>query len=212
MKHSTKSEQEMAITPESWAGQVHRLPLLDTDSMDERQRELRDRIAGGPRAQERGTVPLTDDEGRLLGPFGIMLLAPRVGDAVQSLGAALRFGIDLSERCRELGILTVASELRSTFEWIAHSGAAQSHGVTDAQLAELLEGGIPQGLGPTESLIVDICRTLLSTGNLSDEQYDQAIERLGSDGLAELVWLVGYYNALALALRVFNPPLQGPPG
>lgn len=194
--------------PASWASNSDRVPLLDIESLNEDQRALRNLIVRGPRSQERSTVPLTDAHGRLLGPFGLMLLAPRVGNAVQAVGAALRFGTAMSERCRELGILTIASELQSAFEWLAHSAAAVAHGITERQLRSLMDSEIPDGLNATESLTVSVCRELLRSGDLSDQKYADTIELVGTDGLAELVWLVGYYSSLALALRVFNPPLE----
>jgi 4-carboxymuconolactone decarboxylase len=42
---------------------------------------------------------------------------------------------------------------------------------------------------------------------LSDEDYAAGLAALGRERLADLTWLVGYYNALALALAVFRPAL-----
>ena len=49
-------------------------------------------------------------------------------------------------------------------------------------------------------------QSLLRQGNLNDETYHTAVTKLGERTLAELVWLVGYYSMLALALAVFDPP------
>jgi len=189
------------------ASKARRLPLLDSADLSEHQQALHTKIAGGLRAAERGRVPLTDKQGRLLGPFGIMLLAPQVGDAVQAVGAALRFRTDMTARCRELGILTIAAQIGSEFEWIAHVQAAREEDVTQEQLQALLDGGDPRELDATEAATVATCRTLVVNGTLSDAEYAAAVEVFGTAALAELVWLVGYYSALALALEVFNPPL-----
>src|SRR6202034_3042941 len=87
---------------------------------------LYDAITGGPRASQAGTVPITDADGQLLGPFAIMLLAPAVGDAMQQVGAKIRFGTALTGRERELAILTVAGALSSEFERLAHVPAARA--------------------------------------------------------------------------------------
>jgi 4-carboxymuconolactone decarboxylase len=55
-----------------------RLELLSVPELDQAQRAVYDAITGGPRASQRGTVPITDPEGRLLGPFAVMLLSPGV--------------------------------------------------------------------------------------------------------------------------------------
>src|SRR5262249_47889822 len=98
-----------------------RLELLSVPELDQAQRALYDAITGGPRSSQRGTVPITDSDGRLVGPFAIMLLSPEVGDAVQRVGAAVRFTSSLTGREREVAILAVAAGARCDFEWLAHS-------------------------------------------------------------------------------------------
>jgi hypothetical protein len=53
-----------------------RLELMSPPEMDEAQRAVYDAITGGPRAARAGTVPITDDAGRLAGLFAVMLLSP----------------------------------------------------------------------------------------------------------------------------------------
>ena len=48
-------------------------------------------------------MPIVDESGRLLGPFAVMLLTPEVGNAVQQVGAKIRFAAALTARERELG-------------------------------------------------------------------------------------------------------------
>src|ERR1700678_1218617 len=73
-----------------------RLDLTAPADLAPAQRALYDAITGGPRASQAGTVPITDAEGRLLGPFAIMLLSPDVGYAMQQVGATIRFGAALT--------------------------------------------------------------------------------------------------------------------
>ena len=91
-----------------------RLDLIAVPDMDAAQRAVHEAIANGPRRgqHQQGTAPIMDDAGRLLGPFAVMLLAPRVGGPLQEVGAALRFATTLSDRERELGILAVAAAHR----------------------------------------------------------------------------------------------------
>lgn len=44
-------------------------------------------------------------------------------------------------------------------------------------------------------------------GDLDDDGFTRAEAALGRDRLAELVVLVGYYDLLALSLRVWRTPL-----
>ena len=184
-----------------------RLDLIPPAGLDPAQRDLYDAITGGPRASQAGTVPITDADGQLLGPFAIMLLSPAVGNAMQQVGAAIRFGTALTGRERELAILTVAGALDSEFERLAHVPAARALGLTEPQLDAALAGQAADGLSPDEAMVGRLALAMAVDRTLSDEQYAAGLEALGRGRLAELTWLVGYYSALALSLAVFRPVL-----
>lgn len=181
-----------------------RLDLIPPAELSPAQRDLYEAIAGGPRASQAGTVPITDADGRLLGPFAVMLLSPEVGHAVQQVGAKIRFGTALTGRERELAILSVAGVLRSDFERLAHEPAARALGLAQEQIDAVLAGRIPDGLSAEEAAAGRLARVMTADRTLSDEDYADGIAALGRERLAELTWLVGYYAALALALAVFR--------
>jgi 4-carboxymuconolactone decarboxylase len=184
-----------------------RLDLLPPAELDPAQRALYDAITGGPRASQAGTVPITDADGQLLGPFAVMLLSPEVGNAMQQVGAKIRFGAALTGRERELAILSVAGVLRSDFERLAHEPAARALGLAQEQIDAVRAGQIPDGLSADEVMVGRLARAMTADRTLSDAEYADGIEALGQQRLAELTWLVGYYGALALALAVFRPTL-----
>lgn len=166
-------------------------------------------IAEGPRKTQAGLVPVVDDEGRLLGPFGVMAIAPALGEAVQAVGAALRFHGRLAPATRELATLMVAVEHACDFEWFAHVNAARSAGLTPEQLAAVRDRQQPQGLDAEQAAVWAALRALQQRGALDDDEYAAATASLGEAGLAELVWLDGYYSMLATALAAFDPVLPG---
>jgi 4-carboxymuconolactone decarboxylase len=182
-----------------------RLDLLPVADMDDAQRKVHDAIVNGPRRTQQGTVPITDADGRLLGPFAVMLLTPEVGGPLQEVGAALRFATRLADRERELATLAVAAAYGCDFEWHSHEAAARKLGVTSGQLDSIAQGHVPSGLGDTEALVLRLAAAMARDRSLPDEDYDVAVELLGRAKLAEVTWLAGYYGALALALAVFRP-------
>jgi alkylhydroperoxidase family enzyme len=184
-----------------------RLELTAPADLDDAQRAVYEAITGGPRASQAGTVPIVDEAGRLLGPFAVMLLSPEVGNAVQQVGAKIRFATALTARERELGILAVAGELRSDFERLAHEPAALRAGLTQDQVNAVLSGQVPAGLAGDEALVCRLARVMTADRTLPDEDYGAGLAALGERRLAELTWLVGYYSALALSLAVFRPSL-----
>ena len=184
-----------------------RLDLIPPAELAPAQRALYDAIAGGPRASQAGTVPITDTDGRLLGPFAIMLLSPEVGNAMQQVGATIRFGTALTGRERELAILTVAGALNSEFERLAHVPAARGLGLTEPQIDAALAGRAVDGVPADEAMVGRLALAMTVDRTLSDDDYSAGVEALGRERLAELTWLVGYYSALALSLAVFRPVL-----
>jgi alkylhydroperoxidase family enzyme len=179
------------------------------DELDPDQRSLHDRIVDGPRRAQASLVPLTDAQGRLVGPFGPMTIAPGVGDAVQQLGASLRFATAMCARTKEAAILLVAARRRCVYEWMLHEGAAVAAGIDSTAITALRAGRPPGGLGQETDAALAVVDRLLDAGALTDGEYTRAMAELGEVMLAELVWLVGYYSMLALALGVFEPPLGG---
>ena len=182
-----------------------RLPKFEPPALDAEQRSLYDAIAGGRRAQGPQLFRLADADGRLEGPFNAFLLQPRLGSALQALGASVRYDTGLDDRCREIAILVVAAHWRSDFEWHAHEAVGRAAGLGDAELAALREGRHAE-LAGRESVVARTAAALVTRGDLDDAEYGEAVGHLGPAGLFELLTLVGYYATLALQLRVFRVP------
>lgn len=182
-----------------------RIPKLEPSSLGDEQRSLYDAIAGGRRAQGPQLFRLTDEAGRLEGPFNAFLLQPRLGSALQALGSSVRYDSELDDRCREIAILVVAAHWRSDFEWHAHEAVARSAGLGDAELAAVRDGRYAALTG-REAVVARTVATLVTRSDLDDAEYQEAVDQIGTAGLFELLTLVGYYATIALQLRVFRVP------
>jgi 4-carboxymuconolactone decarboxylase len=182
-----------------------RIPKLTPAELDDEQRALYDAIAGGRRAQGPQPFRLSDADGCLEGPFNAFLLQPRLGSALQALGAAVRYETALDDRSREIAILVVAAHWRSGFERYAHEAVGRAAGLADADLAAIRDGD-HNALTGREAVVARTAAALAARGDLDDAGYREAAAELGADGLFELLTLVGYYATLALQLRVFRVP------
>jgi 4-carboxymuconolactone decarboxylase len=187
-----------------------RLDPITPDHMDEGQRALYATMLSGPRASGRQSQALTEADGSLVGPFNSMLLSPPIGNAVQGLGAALRFETRLTDRERELAILLVAHRWQSPFERTAHEAIARKVGVSDDEIECLSRGETPSLDDDGERAVVALTRELVETWNVTDASYARAVDALGTARVYELTTIVGHYSLLALHLRVFNGE-SGPP-
>lgn len=185
-----------------------RLPWPRRDELNAEQAALYDSITGGPRSASRA-FPMTDNEGRLFGPFSAMLLEPVVGSVVSELGTALRYRSVLPDRMREVAICEVAASCRSEFEWFAHAAIARSLDISEADLEAIANGSATAGLSSDEELARKVARSLCDRRDLDDAEFEAA-STLGLEILADLVFLVGFYATIATTLATFRVPL--PPG
>lgn len=184
-----------------------RLPGLPPGDLNAEQRALYESIAGGDRAKD-ASFPLTDSSGALIGPFNALLYNPGVGDAVQQLGAALRFHGGLSESVRELAILMTATHYDCEFERWAHEPIAIRVGLTIDQVAALRAGKRPALETAELNASYEACQSILREKAMSDDIYARTVEALGQDGVVELLTVVGYYGLLAQLMNAFRvePP------
>lgn len=188
-----------------------RLPDLTPADLDAAQRDLRERIVGGPRGGGPQHFPLVREDGSLTGPFGVMLHEPALGAPLQELGSAIRYATSLSPRTREIAILAVAAATGSAFEAYAHERVGRAVGLTDDELAALSDGSFTS-TDPHEDAAHEWCRLLLDDHDhahgrpvrLDDDTYAAYAAALGTTTVTELVVLVGYYRLLAQLLAVFD--------
>ena len=183
-----------------------RLRWYEPAELSDEGRRLYDLIVEGPRAQGAQAFALTDEIGRLNGPFNALLATPEIGTAIAELGRTIRYAGRLSGRVREIAILECAVFHRSEFEWYAHARIAPGVGLTDAEIDALREGRDAPSFAAEETLVRSLARELMRR-DLSESWYAEAERSLDAGLLVELVALVGYYELLALSLRVFRTPL-----
>lgn len=179
----------------------HRLSELAPEHMSEAQ------LAAYEATQaRRGGTRLVG--GRVAGPLRVWLHAPVVGNAQQAFGAVLRFELTLSARVRELAILSVAHDVGSEFQILAHERMAYDAGLTLEQLDALRDHGEPPLEDPVERAAWQTTNRILTEGDLTDDEFTKAAETLGQEGLVELVTLIGYYRLLALQMRICRVPAE----
>jgi alkylhydroperoxidase family enzyme len=171
------------------------------------RRAVYDLIASGPRLVSQHLSPLTDEIGRLEGPFNAMLVSPTLGTALQAVGASIRYSTLLSDREREIAILVCAAHEQSDFEWIAHVRIARAAGVSEDQIRAVRTDGPFDTFDETERAVAVSTRTMLVERDLDDRQFEMAADSLGIVKLVELIALVGYYQTLALTIRTLRVPL-----
>ena len=116
----------------------------------------------------------------------------------------------LSDRQREIAILTVAVHWKADFEWWAHARIAAGHGLESEVIDAIRSGEVPRFSDETERLIYEFAGEVLCKHQVNDTLYRDLGQALGEGALVELVTLLGYYVMISMTLNVFRVEL--PPG
>jgi 4-carboxymuconolactone decarboxylase len=186
---------------------MSRIPYVTTAHFTDAQHRLFEHITQGKRGEGSSVQAFLTPEGGLRGPFNALMYSPEVGDMVQRLGAAVRYGTSLPPRSRELAILMVAAKWKSQFEWWAHARIAKTEGLPEHIIENIKSDRPPELTDPIESVVFRFVQETIAKNYVSEVLYKEAVQRLGEAGVVELVILVGYYYLIATVLNVFKVPL-----
>ncbi len=174
---------------------MSRVPDLTDDEMTAEQERLYAEIKG-PR-------------GIVAGPFAIWLRVPRLAEAANRFGNAVRLDGQLDRRLFEIMILVIARHWRAQYEWYAHAVAAEKLGVSPALIEALRTGAPPPFANDDERLIVELTTELQTSRTLSQATYDRALATFGLDTLIETITAAGFYTTVAMMLNAFDAPVPG---
>jgi 4-carboxymuconolactone decarboxylase len=130
-----------------------RLPLLDTDTLDDEQRELVDYLMHTfvPWASTTGFRSRNPD-GTFIGPFNALLRSPALAGQFLQFQTSEQQHTSLSERVRQVVILAVGAVWAADYELYAHSAVARHHGIPDDTVRSLAAGTAPATLSDDEKL------------------------------------------------------------
>jgi 4-carboxymuconolactone decarboxylase len=138
----------------------------------------------------------------LAGPYNVMLRSPVFADRMKRLLDYLRFNNSLPKKLSEFAILIQGRLWTSQVEWYAHYPLALKAGLP-ASVADDLKANIrPRNMAPDEEVVYDVCMTLSTRHEISDELFKRAKAVLGEQQLVDLVAVSGTYVTVAMLLSL----------
>ncbi len=143
----------------------------------------------------------------LQGPGGIALYSPKYDDAQRPLNRFLRFGTGLDRKLVEVAILISARQTNQRFEWAAHEQAARAAGVSAATIDVIRTRQPTTGLDPQEAAIIALGREGIGDRHVSAATFSRAQALLGTQGLIDIVGVMGDYLMTGLLLTTFDQQL-----
>ena len=185
-----------------------RLEPISPDKLSGEQKDLFDSIHELTRAQKMGFVMARKD-GALVGPFNPFLHFPQFGQAAWAMNVALARNTTLPKPVHELVILVTGARFSSRYEIYAHEDVAKSAGLSRAKISTLASGNRPVDLTEEESIAYDASSVLMRGAQLPESTYQSALEAFGEAGVAELLFLTGFYCLISVLLNGYDVAVPG---
>ena len=185
------------------------MPLLKPEALTPEQKSLYDQIVSQavPWAESSGFKAKQPD-GTLLGPFNCILLSPKIATAlVQLIQASEGQETTLSDRVRQVVILTVGAVWSSDYERYAHSAVAKKAGLRDETIQAPCKGEPAAALTQDEQVAQRFTRQITQTHQVEDQLYAEAVAAFGTRGIVDLLILAGCYDTVSSLLNAFQVPV-----
>ncbi len=185
-----------------------RLVPIPPPQLNLAQRQLFDSIVSFTTAQH-PKFAFANEEGALIGPFNPMLHFPQFGKAAWGVNVALSENTTLPKPVHELVILVTGARFSSRYEIYAHELVGERAGLSKAKIASLAAGGRPGDLTDDESIAFDVASVLSRGAQLPDSTYEAAVDAFGEKGVAEIIYLVGFYCLISVLLNGYDAAVPG---
>lgn len=171
--------------------------------------EMREAMAAYRPPNPRYPYP-SDSPGRPKGlnALGVLAHHPALTTAYHHLIGHALFATTLSLRHRELLILRVAHLRDAPYEWAQHAFLAGEVGISPEEVDRVREGAAAGAWSPLEKALLASVDELLADARISDSTYNQLGSELEVQQMMDLVFTVGAYDLLAMALRTFGVELD----
>jgi len=119
----------------------------------------------------------------------------------------------LPPRERELLILRTGWNCQSGYEFGQHRRMGREAGLTDAEIARVIEGPDAAEWDPLDATLLRAADELHADAFVSDETWAALAERYSQEQLMDVVFAVGQYRLVSMALNSFGVQLEpGTPG
>ena len=142
------------------------------------------------------------DDGRFVGPFGIQLHTPEIGQHFMGLAQAMAKILGLQSSTREIAILVVGAHTKAAYEEAAHQ---QLSGFSKSELEDIEKRVCPAHFDEEKKAVFAYATELVEKpGPLSQETWQRTVNGIGVQGTTAVVHYVGFYKYVATILNGFN--------
>ena len=163
-------------------------PLADRDASEEQLSLLAQASRGGSPLNVQRTIARHPD-----------LARARLSFTRHIMGQS-----SLEPRERELLILRTGWNCRSEYEFAQHSRMGRAAGLSDAEISRVATGPDAEGWTPFDAALLRAADELHEDAFISDPTWAALAERYSVQQLMDLVFTVGQYHIVSMALNSFG--------
>ena len=114
----------------------------------------------------------------------------------------------LVPRERELLILRIGWQCQAEYEWGQHVIFGNEAGLTDEEIERIKAGPDAQGWSPFDATLLRAADELHADAFISDATWATLSEKYNTQQLMDVVFTVGQYNMVSMALNSFGVQLD----
>lgn len=174
---------------------VPRITPRDPADWDEGERQLLDGLLAAP-------------GGKLLNIFRTLSHHPKLLKRWLVFGNHVLAKSSLPARERELVILRIGWLCRAEYEWGQHVVIARASGLGDEEIDRITEGPDAQGWNSRDRALLVATDELHGDACIGDATWAQLSKEWDTQQLIDLVFTVGQYNLVSMALNTFGVQLD----
>ncbi len=140
--------------------------------------------------------------------LGLQAHHPPLTGAYNQLIGHLLYASTITARQRELLVLRVAVLRDSSYLWEQHAESAGDAGISGSEVEGVRSGGAANDWSPVEAALLRAADELVHQARIADSTWATLTTELDSQQLMDVVFTVGAYDLLAMALRTFDVELD----
>ena len=147
-------------------------------------------------------------DGSIFNIFRTLVRHPKLLKRWQVFGSHVLRKSSLDPREREIVILRIGWLCRCEYEWGQHVAIGRACGLSDADFARIREGPEADGLGPFDALLLRATDELHADAMIRDKTWRGLAERYDTPQLLDLIFAVGQYQLVSMALNSLGVQLD----
>jgi alkylhydroperoxidase family enzyme len=148
------------------------------------------------------------NSGRILNIFRTLAHHPKLLKRWTVFGNHVLYGSTLPPRERELIILRTGYLCGSGYEWAQHAEIARRSGLSDAEIERIAVGPSAAEWSDDDRVLLVATDELSDAKFISDATWTQLSARWNSQQLLDIVFAVGQYTLVSMALNTFGVQLE----